>query len=339
MSVITHVRLHTGVGEDYGPRADGFVCLHTWEGDPLRTTVADALAPGALPWQDQDSVLGSYNRVICSDGVISTVRDDHAAGGINPFSAGFRPLPWLVAAADASEVNNPNAFALQLCFFGRKAHYDANGWPPYMIDAAARSWIEEEQRTGRKQVLCNHGDFQPPPERFDAGPIATALVKKRYAELTAPVPPKEDDVIPLKYKEEMWTTRPDAPFWLGGPEQGEQKAVVGVLDIRTLAQSIPPPGSSTAVWRIAPIDADICWFRRADLTIPRPVPTTPVVPADCSVQDAKIIAQAAIIAADKTTLAARNASIAIKNAALDGAVATEKTHAALPTTLAQARAA
>ena len=273
MSVVTHVRLHSGAGEDFGPRADGFVCLHTWEGDPLRTTVADALAPGALPWQDQDSVLGSYNRVICSDGVIQTVPDGHASGGINPFSAGFRPLTWLYGAADASEVNNPNAFGQQLCFFGRKAHYDANGWPVYMINAAARSWIEEEQRTGRKQVLCNHADFQP-GERSDAGPIATALVKQRYLELTRP---QEDDMPALRPVRQQWTTgtgpgvaadadvTPGGEFWTLGPEQGDPKIFTTAEKVWTIAETLD------GKWRAVEYGAGVLWMHRNNL---RPIAGT-----------------------------------------------------------------
>jgi hypothetical protein len=185
MTVVTHRRLHTGSGEDFGPRADGFVTGHTWEGKTLTVgTVAQFLTPGGpADWQDADHILGSYNLVICSDGVVETVQWDHASGGINPSSAGFNPRSWLYGVADRDEIFNPNYFSLQLCFFVSKAYCDANGWPPQMIDAAARAWIEEEQRTKRKQTWTQHADFQPPPNRFDCGDIATRLIKERYAQL------------------------------------------------------------------------------------------------------------------------------------------------------------
>jgi hypothetical protein len=186
MTVVTHRRLHTGSGEDFGPRADGFVAGHTWEGKTLTVgTVEQFLKPGGpADWQDADHILGSYNLVICSDGVVETVQWDHASGGINPGSSGFNPRAWLYGVADRDEIFNPNYFSLQLCFFVSLAYCDANGWPPYMIDAAARAWIEEEQRTGRKMTWTQHADFQPPPNRFDCGDTATRLVKARYAELT-----------------------------------------------------------------------------------------------------------------------------------------------------------
>jgi hypothetical protein len=120
---------------------------------------------------------------------VETVQWDHASGGINPGSSGFNPRAWLYGVADRDEIFNPNYFSLQLCFFVSLAYCDANGWPPYMIDAAARAWIEEEQRTGRKMTWTQHADFQPPPNRFDCGDTATRLVKARYAPPTPSEPP------------------------------------------------------------------------------------------------------------------------------------------------------
>jgi hypothetical protein len=184
VTVVTHTYRFSGLGEDFGPRkGSGLVILHTTEGDGSKVTVADALA--LAKWQDADDVAGSYNRLIAVDGVVSTVPDDHAAGGVNPFSPYFKPVPWLYQMLPAAKVNDPNAYALQLSFMGRRATHDANGWPPSMIDYAARSIIEEEQRIGGPVVVANHSEFQP-GNRTDAGPIATDLVMKRYAELSKP---------------------------------------------------------------------------------------------------------------------------------------------------------
>lgn len=231
MTVITARYTFSGVGEDFGPRADGIVTLHTTEPtDPLKTTVRDGLA--LARWQDADSVAGSYNRLICTDGVVSTVPDDHASGGINPSSSGFRPRAWLYDVLDADEVRNPNYFTLNLAAMGRKAHFNTYGWPTRIIDGFARSIIEEEQRIGRNVVVTQHADFQPPPNRSDAGDIAIALVKLRYAELT-------EDVMPLAYKPELWRSKgtPLASgtipagtivFTVGESEDGRKRlAVVG----------------------------------------------------------------------------------------------------------------
>jgi hypothetical protein len=250
MTVVTHVRLHTGYGEDFGPRADGFVILHTWEG-PKLGTVAGLLA-GPADWQDADSVLGSYNWVICTDGVVETVRADHASGGINPFSAGFRPASRLYQLADASEINNPNFFALQLCFFVSLAYVEANGWPPYMIDAAARAIIEEEQRIGREVVVAGHRDFQPPPERFDAGTIAFNLVMARYRELVGSTP--EDDMQIVAIQPVKVTLRPGAvvrtapngSVAIGPLTESQNRTVYAVATVR----ADPPPGKTDPHWGV-----------------------------------------------------------------------------------------
>ena len=190
MSVVTATYTFTGKGEDFGPRADGIVTLHTTEvTDPLKTTVRDALA--LARWQDRDDILGSYGRLICTDGVVRTVPDDHASGGINPSSEYFKPRTWLYDFLPREEVHNPNYFTLNLAAMGRKEYFDANGWPARIIDGFARSVIEEEKRIGRGVVVTNHADFQP-GNRSDAGQICIDLVLKRYGQLIAS--PEEDDV-------------------------------------------------------------------------------------------------------------------------------------------------
>jgi hypothetical protein len=181
MSAITHTRLHTGTGEDFGPRAFGMVTFHTFEqSDPLKNTIKDAIAGAA--WQDRQDVAGSYNRIVAVDGVLSTVVDNHASGGINPGSSAWAPKAWLYQNFSAEEIRNPNYFTLNVCAMTRRAWSDVNGWDPRIIDGMARSWIDEEMRIGRKIVPTNHLDFQT--NRSDAGLIATNLIKQRYAALT-----------------------------------------------------------------------------------------------------------------------------------------------------------
>jgi hypothetical protein len=207
MGVVTATYRFSGAGEDFGPRADGMVTLHTWESHPTANKVADMMDD--LRWQDGDAVAGSYNRVICSDGVISAVPDHHASGGINPGSPYWSPKAWLYTVLDRDEVANPNYFTLNLAAAGQRAYYDLNGWPPSIVDGFARSIIEEEQRIGRKVVLTNHLDFQT--NRTDAGLKVTALVKARYAELTG----GSDDMQFWKPVQEDWWTVPGVTFWDG----------------------------------------------------------------------------------------------------------------------------
>jgi hypothetical protein len=208
MGVVTHTYRFSGAGEDFGPRADGMVTLHTWENGPTDNTVAGMM--NDLAWQDGDTVPGSYNRVICIDGVISAVPDHHASGAINPSSPAWAPKAWLYTVLDRDEVNNPNYFTLNLCAAGQRGYYDLNGWPPSIVDGFARSIIEEEQRIGRRVVITNHLDFQT--NRTDAGLKVTALVKARYAELTGQEP---DDMQFWKPVQEDWWTVPGVTFWDG----------------------------------------------------------------------------------------------------------------------------
>lgn len=182
MSAITHTFRFSGYGEDFGPRADGLVILHTTESVAQRNTVADALV--VAKWQDHDGVAGSYNRLIASDGVLSCVPDENASGGVNPWSIYFKPVSWLYQLLDPKVVNNPNYYALQLSAVGQRAWFDANGWPDGIIDGFARSIIDEEKRIGRGVVVANHANFQP-GNRSDAGSVAMNLTMKRYEELMA----------------------------------------------------------------------------------------------------------------------------------------------------------
>lgn len=184
MTAVTHTRLHTGSGEDFGPRADGMVTFHTFEqSDPSKNTIRDAIA-GAI-WQDRQDVAGSYGRIVAVDGVLLTVLDHHASGGINPGSASWAPKAWLYQHFSREEIANPNYFTLNVCAMTRRAHSDKYGWDPRMIDGLARCWIDEERRIGRKIVPNDHSDFQS--NRSDIGPIAMGLIKQRYLELTSSV--------------------------------------------------------------------------------------------------------------------------------------------------------
>jgi hypothetical protein len=205
MGVVTATYRFSGAGEDFGPRLGRrLVILHTFENaDPAKNKVVDALA-GAR-WQDRADTFGSYNRLIAVDGVVSCVPDANASGGVNPASSFFKPRAWLYERLPASVVNNPNAFALQLCAMGQRAWYDANGWPPAIIDGFARSILEEEAHGS--QVISNHADFQP-GNRSDAGVQAMALTLKRLDELRG-------DMQFWKPVQEDWWTVPGTVFWDG----------------------------------------------------------------------------------------------------------------------------
>lgn len=176
----------TGAGEDFGPRADGLITAHSTQSPYNKLTVADAIV--LARWQDRADVAGSYNDLICIDGILECMPPSHASGGINPASASFVPEPWLYDLMSREMVHNPNYFTRNVSFMGDCDWFDANGWPPQMIDNFVTVMLEEEARIGSRTILTDHEDFQL--NRHDAGPIANALIRKRYAERTA----QEDDM-------------------------------------------------------------------------------------------------------------------------------------------------
>jgi hypothetical protein len=238
MGVVTDTFRFTGAGEDFGPRGSGLVILHTTESVATRNTVADAIL--VARWQDRDDVLGSYNRLIATDGVLSCVPDDHASGGVNPASDFFDPKPWLFKMLPSEMVRNPNMVALQLAAVGQRAFFDANGWPAGIIDGYARSIIEEERRTGINMVVANHADFQP-GNRTDAGAIAIDLVMKRYAELTAP---KEDPMVIAELRAELAEVRAKALRRAERIEQLENRVALLREEISKLETELAQEGPS-----------------------------------------------------------------------------------------------
>lgn len=231
MSAITRFYRFTGSGEDFGPRSFGLITGHTWEGPYNALTVADAIE--MLKWQDEDSVLGSYNRVVCVDGVVSSVPDGHASGGINPGSSSWAPKAWLREHLSAEQIANPNYFTLNVCALGRRSWFDANGWPEEIIDGMARSWVDEEARTGRPIVWTSHSDFQS--NRSDCGAIATALVKKRYAQLTGKAPMEIDMQFRNPIVTQDWDTVPGPASTFTRPD-GTKGHFTAVERVRTVAE-------------------------------------------------------------------------------------------------------
>jgi hypothetical protein len=190
----------TGAGEDFGPRADGLVTGHTVESPYNKLTLADAMS--IVRWQDRPDIAGSYNDIICIDGILSCVPPEHASGGINPGSPDWAPEQWLFDLLPDEQVRNPNYFTRNVSFMGSRAWFDANGWPPAMIDNFVTVLIEEEERIKDRVVLTQHEDFQN--NRSDAGNIAHRLIQKRYVE---------------RKEAAMWQLRVKAitPYWATVP--------------------------------------------------------------------------------------------------------------------------
>jgi hypothetical protein len=191
----------TGAGEDFGPRSFGLVTAHTTESPYNKLSVSDAVV--LARWQDRPDILGSYNDLICIDGILSTVPASHASGGINPASLDWHPEAWLYEVMSPEMVRNPNYFTRNVSFMGSKLWFDNNGWPPAMIDNFVTVMLEEEARMGRPAVLTDHEDFQT--NRSDAGPIAHSLISQRYLQRTedpmivrSPIVTQEWMVIPGK---------------------------------------------------------------------------------------------------------------------------------------------
>lgn len=335
MSAVTHTYRFSGKGEDFGPRASGMVTLHTWESSPDKNHIVDAIA--GAKWQDRDDTLGSYNRVICVDGVLSCVPDDHASGGVNPGSSSWSPRPWLYDYLDADEIANPNFFTLNLCAMGQKAYYDKYGWPDAIIDGFARSIIDEERRIGGPVVVTNHADFQT--NRFDAGPIATDLVMKRYKQLTATLPDtavevdmtneylkKMEPVVNRRATMKVGATARRLPIF--DPKdynahkvhthQGVATALaVGWVEGTNLTLSDGSVFDARTRWLATTSSANgIVFYHERDVAALNPIEV-----GDCTTERDTIEQQTERIAELQTAIGQRDSAITKKNVALDKAIA------------------
>lgn len=368
MTVVTADRRFTGVGEDFGVRKGTLsVHLHTTEpSDPAKTTVRDAIALHI--YQDRDDTVGSYNRIVCTDGVLRCMEDDHASGGINPFSDYFSPRSWLFDFLPDYAVGDPNGYGVNLAAMGRKAHFDQYGWPARIIDGFARSIIEYEDmvqaKTGKRPnlVIDQHADYQP-GNRTDAGSKCLDLVMKRYRELVAlaqlpdtaiPVPSVEHDVINDYLKGATFITNRTARVGAGATARSTPEFNPKDYDANKVF-STPATGTGSKAPAIAWVkgtnltladgtvfDARTRWaalwnatngvtfWHERDVIELMPTESSPA--ADCSAQEAQV--------ADlQLALSQRDAAIATKNGALDEAIAHEKPHVDLSTKLAAARKA
>lgn len=323
MPAITHTYRFTGAGEDFGKRADGLFIPHAVENSPLRTTVADAI--NVARWQDRPDVAGSYNRIICSDGILSTVPDDHASGGVNPSSADFKPPAWLYQLVDADEINNPNYFGQNVAVMGSVAHYNSYGWPDWAINGFALCWIDETQRIGRKPVLVDHDLFQT--NRSDVGPIARALIETRYAELIDQFP--EDDTVTdfskaIYQQPKIVRLRKGAPVYDDEFGQSKQGELVEDTDFFF-------PGITLGQMHLVRRDdkqGGAVWIYQEAIIPESEVPFQRYVLED-----------AAALAAATQTVADLKTSVGAKNLAIDHAIPVIKALAPIAEELTKARAA
>lgn len=63
----------------------------------------------------------------------------------------------------------------------------------------------------------------------------------------------------LRMRAVEWTTTPDAPFWLGGPGVGEQRAFVGTQVVDSIAETLDN------VWRLVRVGREFVWMKRVHL--------------------------------------------------------------------------
>ena len=269
MSVTRQRYTFAGSGEDFGPRADGLVTAHTTQSSYNRLTVADAIV--LARWQDRSDILGSYGDLICIDGILECVPPSHASGGINPASADFSPEPWLYDLMSREMVRNPNYFTRNVSFMGDMFWFDANGWPPQMIDNFVTVMLEEEARIKSRTILTDHEDFQT--NRSDAGPIANALIRKRYLERT------QEDIM-LNFITEDWNTLASSDgfagfFYIDGPSVGDKKWFTAPERVTSFAET------TDFRWRLIAYGTEVLYVPRLQLV---PVAGSRRVGVDLSVK-------------------------------------------------------
>jgi hypothetical protein len=206
---------------ELGPRAWGQrkgtrgIVFHTTEAAGRDLAAARATAR----WQAERTPTGgwrnpgSYNFIIATDGVLLTVPYLETAGGLNPASPYWAPgrFPWLRELLGERAYADPNAYLVNVAFSGRTAHFERDGWPASMIEAAARLvvWIEAAAWGRDNLALVRHADFQT--NRSDPGTTLIPAVLARYAELTAddPEPPPTPEPVDWRalYRRQLRATR------------------------------------------------------------------------------------------------------------------------------------
>ena len=200
------------------------VAFHSTEstGQDLQTAKNTAL------WQTTpgNSQGGSYNFLIGTDGILLSVPYLEASGGIAPQTNRVprERYPWIPALIGEAAFADPNAHLVNVALSGRTIDFMNNGYPPEMVDQAARLvvWIEEQDWANDDLGLVGHYHFNS--NRTDPGIHFIPLVLARYAELTGapptipepPTPTREERL--AKEVTELRKTKPAA--WAKWVEYG-----------------------------------------------------------------------------------------------------------------------
>lgn len=178
---------------DYGPRKGTVaIVLHTTEGATGKAGALSTATWQANPAQNPSG--GSYHYILGVDGdvvtAVKTVYREHIAGSISR----RRDSVWiadtdreLLAYMGAAAVADPNSFVIAISIAGRTAYYDANGWPPALVNGLAMLIRHLEVAYNIPDIfVTNHYRFQS--NRSDAGRKLTPLVMSEYQRLYAPKP-------------------------------------------------------------------------------------------------------------------------------------------------------
>lgn len=179
---------------NYGQRkGTAGVVFHTTEG--VDATEASALA--TVKWQgtSNNSSGGSYNFVLYDAplGVILSVPYLDISGSVNP-SMDRRwsrdKYPWLPTLLGEACWADPNAYLVSISLSGKTGEFVKNGYPPNMVDTAARLviWLEEQEWAPDDIPLTGHYHWNT--LRSDPGTPFIDLVLARYQEIKNPPSPE-----------------------------------------------------------------------------------------------------------------------------------------------------
>lgn len=231
---------------NYGVRkGTTFIVFHTTEG----TDASHEAALATVKWQGTtgNTSGGSYHWVLYDEpgGAILSVPYRDIAGSLNPSPTRRWPrdkYPWLPGAVGEAAWIDPNAYGVAISLSGKTANFVANGYPPNMVDTAARLviWVEEQSWGPDDIVLTSHFNWNT--SRSDPGAPFVDLVLARYKQIKGGVTVPE---VPVATAPPNVRVKPEK--WNAGAVTTIAETMDGVYRLRTDGVWIPRSGMTPVV--------------------------------------------------------------------------------------------
>lgn len=215
---------------NYGPRkGTRGIVFHTTEG----TDASEAAALATVKWQGTagNTSGGSYHFVLYDKplGAILSVPYRDIAGSVSPAASRRWPrdkYPFIPDLVGEAAFADPNAYLLAISLSGKTSVFRDNGYPPNMVDTAARLVIWAESQEGWPADMPLTAHYQWNTSRTDPGTGFIDLVLARYAEIKNPSSPEK----PVAIAPPNVVVKPEK--WNGGEVTTIAESTDGVFRLR-----------------------------------------------------------------------------------------------------------